>query len=366
MMLLVMELEQEFEGETFEIDVRLEEKDQLDHLAHYPLKSGPQTYKSINIFEVKASTSGKKVVHFWKARKKNNSKLDVQEETRFDCQPDELERLIALLDELEEIADLDRGEHIFLKKDAPSAQAALAAIDSVKTAGSENVEELAAKLIESVGEVEKVVDDFDAFAEHVSDEILEVENLIGYVRTRKVVDRFETLVVAEKSERKYQQFLEEYPWLFGNRYVRDSGNRQLTRDEEVDFCLESVNGYYTLFEIKRPDHDVVIKDRSHDTYYASSELSKAIAQTENYIKEIETNYNNILRLDDMNILKPKGTIVIGSNLDGEKREGLRILNSHLNQIRIVTYTEIVSMGKRLIKTYDKNSEIDESRMITDI
>ncbi|WP_160165589.1 Shedu anti-phage system protein SduA domain-containing protein [Natronobacterium lacisalsi] len=336
----------------------MEDKENLRHVAHYPIKSGPRTYKSVNVFEIKASSSGKKIVSFWKAEK-DRYELNVVEERKFECQPDELEKLVALIDNIEEVTDLDRGDYIFLKKDSPSAEAATAAINSIQSADSAEAERLAALLIESVGKVEKDIHDFEEFSDNVSDDIFKVENLVGYARTERAVNKFKGLIQENAVEDEYQDFLEEHPWLFGNRYIEPTENREFTRDEEVDFCLETIDGYYDIFEIKRPGHEVMNYDSSHDTYYPSHRLSKAVAQTENYIKEIEANHGDILRRDGLDLLKPRGTIVIGSDLGSDEKEGLRVFNSYLNRVRVRTYTDIASMGERLLEMYDENSDLQD-------
>lgn len=359
-----MAIKQDFDGEIYEIDVKLEDKKNLRHIAHYPIKSGPETFKSVNIFGIKASTSGKKIVSFWKSRLAGPGKLNVEEETQFECQPDELERLVALLDNLEEVTELKRGKHIILRKDSPSTQAAVAAVESIKNTDSSEVEDLMIKLIESISDVEANVDDLSKISNSLTDKALHVENLIGHARTQKVVSKFKSLVEENRKEQKYQDFLEEHPWLFGNRYIDKSETRKLTRDEEVDFCLETISGYYDVFEIKRPGDSVVNYDASHDTYYASADLSKAVSQVENYIKEIDASRDEIFRRDKMDVLKPRGTVVIGSNLSTEEREGLQVFNSYLNRVRVMTYSEIVSMGERLIDMYSPESTSTGLKEIT--
>lgn len=346
-----MRIEQDFEGETYEIDVRLEDKRNLRHIAHYPIKSGPRTFKSVNVFEVKASTTGKKIVCFWKS-KLDDSMLTVEEETQFECQPEELEKLIALIDNLEDICNLDRGDHVILKQNEPSTEAALAAVDSIQSANSDGAEELALKLIKSVGEIAPEADLEEVDGE-LPEEVATVEHLISHARTRNALREFREMVEDEVTESEYQAFLEGNSWIFGHRYVSAREDRQITRDEEVDFCLETVSGYFDIFEIKRPQHTVMVEDTDHDTYKASSKLSEAVAQVENYIKEIEANHGEILRRDGVDMLKPRGNIVIGANLDPEEREGLRIHNTFLNNIRVMTYTELAQMGERLVEVYEK-------------
>lgn len=346
-----MIIEEEFGGEIYEVEVKMEDNDRLRHVAHYPIKSGPRTYKSVNIFEIIASSSGKKLVSFWKSRLVEPKTLNVEKETKFECDTDELERLLALLGKLEEVVELDVGNHIFIEKDSPSGKALIEAVKNISNEDSSEMSELMVELVESVADLQSSISDPEEFSNRISKEALDLENLLGYARTSKIVSEFEQLVDDEKDEQSYQDFLEENPWLFGNRYIENTDERKLTRNEEVDFCLATIDGYYDVFEIKKPDHKVMLKDSSHDTFYASSELSKAVSQTQNYLKEIELNHGDILRRNEMDMLKPRGTVVIGRNLNSEQREGLRVSNSYLNRIRAVTYDEIISMGQRLIDMY---------------
>lgn len=345
-----MEIEQTFDGEIYEIEVPLEDKDRLRHVAHYPIKDGPRTFKSVNVFDIIASDSGKKVISFWKSRL-TDSRLEVEEETNFQCQPDELQRLIALLDNLEEVAGLERGNHVILAKDAPSVEAAKAAIESIESTETEESEELAVELIKSVSEIEPDIDNIEGFADELPDDVVNVEYLISRARARNAIDEFRELIEAEESEQEYQEFLENHPWIFGARYVDNRDERELTRDEEVDFCLETVNGYYDIFEIKRPNHTVMVEDSSHDTYRPSAKLSEAVSQVQHYIKEIEASHSEILRRDGLDVLKPRGTVVIGADLDPDEREGLRVYNSFLTRIDVVTYSELARKGDRLIQAY---------------
>lgn len=345
-----MEIEQSFDGEIYEIEVPLEDKDRFRHVAHYPIKDGPRTFKSVNVFEVIASESGKKVISFWKSRL-TDSRLEVEEETIFQCQPDELQRLIALLDNLEDVAELERGNHVILAKDAPSVEAAKAAIESIESTDTDESEELAVELIKSVSEIEPAIDDIEGFADELPEDVVNVEYLISRARARNAIDKFRGLIESGEPERKYQKFLESHPWIFGARYVDNRDERELTRDEEVDFCLETVNGYYDIFEIKRPDHTVMVEDQSHDNYRPSADLSEAVSQVENYISEIEASRDGILRRDGLDVLKPRGTVVIGTDLDSDEREGLRVYNSFLNRIDVVTYSELARKGERLVEAH---------------
>jgi len=95
----------------------------------------------------------------------------------------------------------------------------------------------------------------------------------------------------------------------------------------------------------------MVEDRSHDNYRPSADLSEAVSQVENYINEIEASRDGILRRDGLDMLKPRGTVVIGADLNSDEREGLRVYNSFLNRIDVVTYSELARKGERLVEAY---------------
>lgn len=104
-------------------------------------------------------------------------------------------------------------------------------------------------------------------------------------------------------------------------------------------------------------------DSSHDNYYWSSDVSKAIAQLEKYIFNCSRNKNDIeatIKEEkgvDVKIIQPKGVLVIG-NWDKLKDDNMKrdfeILRSALKNIEIVLYDE---MYKRL-----KNLKISSLKM----
>ncbi|WP_276301720.1 Shedu immune nuclease family protein [Halorussus lipolyticus] len=349
-----MKIEQDFgDGEVYEIDVRLEEKKNLKHISHYPLKSGPKTYKSLNVFSIMAKDEDKYLLSFWKARKKSSKYLNQVDETQFKCEKKEVTRLLDFLENLYELEGLDRGDHVILRKDSPSSEAAASAVEAIKSC-DEELESVLLNLIGSLSDMDADISDLDLSENAIEQDAIRAEYAIKHARTKKKLEEFENLISDKKKERKYQSFLEDNPWLFGQEYVTHLDLRELTRDEEVDFCLESVDGYYDVIEIKTPSKTVLVEDGSHDTYKASADLSSAIAQVENYIHQIEANEGDILRRDKIHALKPRGIIVIGDELTDEKRESLRVLNSHLNRITVYTFSDIKRLGERMVSRYEQD------------
>lgn len=367
MRFLHMQIEQEFDdGETYHIEVNHGDSGPFTHIAHYPIKSGPRTYKSINVFAIDGKDDDdpeRYRITFWKAEPHNSRYLRKKDESRFNCQKEEVLRLLGFLENFYELEGLDRGEHVIIRKDSPSAKAAASAVQAIKNCESDK-EDVLMSLIGSINEMDVDLNELDLSEEAVEKDAIRAEYAIKHARTRSKLDEFRSLVDECKSEQHYQEFLEDNPWLFGQEYVSRLDIRELTRGDEVDFCMESVDGFYDIIEIKTPQQNVLVQDTSHDTYRASSELSGAIAQVEDYIKAIESNEAEINLSEGIHMVKPRGVIVIGDEIAGPKRESLRILNSHLNRLNVYTFTDVLELGGRMVRRYEGNAELP-TRSITD-
>ena len=132
-----------------------------------------------------------------------------------------------------------------------------------------------------------------------------------------------------------------------------------------DFIGINHYGGVDVIEIKTHLKKALTKDPSHDNYAFSSEMSKAIIQTINYmdalvqekIKKKTMKVNIKGKILEGNIYRPEGLIVISSydNLvssvkqtDAEfekvKRDFTKLRNG-LNNIRIITFDELLNMAE---------------------
>lgn len=355
-----MDIKQDFEnGETYHVEVKHSKSGPLTHIAHYPIKSGPRTFKSLNIFSINGKDEDdpeRYMINFWKARQKTPSHLGVEEETEFKCEKDEVVRLLDFLDEIYELEGLESGEHVILRKDSPSAEAAASAVQAIKSCESQEKEVLLG-LIGSINDMAIDLSDLDLSESSVEKEAIKAEYSIKHARTKSKLIEYRELVDSGEPEKAYQNFFEDNPWMFGQEYTQRIDLRNITNNNEVDFCMESIDGYYDVVEIKTPEKKLLVEDRSHNTYKSSSELSSAIAQIQDYMHSIELNEAHIKLEEDMHMLKPRGKIVIGSNINQEKRKKLRVLNSHLNRITIYTFSDIARLAERLVERYEGTEEL---------
>lgn len=350
--ILDVSFEYEFEGgQVYEVEVP-EERDfgHLERLSYYVLKGGPETYKTVNIWEISQASENPYIVDFWHMEEIKDGLLTTTEEKEFKCQREEVDALLGLLDKFDEVTDLEVGNHMIISKNSPESESLVTALEAMGDL-EEGSQQIFRALLDNLKDKSSQLDNLD-FDEELQENAIRAESVIKHARMKTTLEDFKDKISEEEGESDFQTFLEDNTWLFGNEYVSKVENRNLTRDEEVDFCLQSVDQYFDVIDIKRPDHTVLNYDSSHDSYYPTSELNKAVAQVENYLKHIDSERPEILSRDGIDLMKPRGVIVIGKELSQDKREYLRIMNSHLNRIRVLTYSDLVRFGERTIELYD--------------
>jgi hypothetical protein len=169
----------------------------------------------------------------------------------------------------------------------------------------------------------------------------------------------------ESSEAKIQKLLEANPWMFGSEYSELLERRKWTRDENLDFMLRrSSDGFLEIIEIKTPSSDkLFVHDKSHDCYYPSAKLSNVIGQVIKYIENIDRDRDSIKSKDNYDPLKIRAKIIFGRDDSGECQDALRLLNSHLHRVEIITFDQLMKIAERVLNVFGKNastSEMDSS------
>lgn len=132
-------------------------------------------------------------------------------------------------------------------------------------------------------------------------------------------------------------------WLFGLEYVdMDSrvGFPPNKKDYEFDLMLQRHDNFWNLVELKGPNENLFDKRTQHRNK-PNKVLSEAIGQVFTYLHICET-------IGLKEILKPKAIIVIGKE-STDKLSERRIFSSYLNNIELITYTELLERGKKLLE-----------------
>ncbi|OLY94412.1 protein of unknown function [Cnuella takakiae] len=164
-----------------------------------------------------------------------------------------------------------------------------------------------------------------------------------------------TRYLAKQPEKIFQNWIEQNLWTLGVDYVKKHPARQIGISSESDLIMETTDGFIDLIELKRPKFDLFGYDDSHKSYYPSKELSKVIGQCMQYLKVLE-DYKLILeKTHRFKLLRPRIRVVLGRSSDFKEGqlEALRMLNSTLNQIEIITFDYLHQCGANIVSYYDE-------------
>ena len=119
--------------------------------------------------------------------------------------------------------------------------------------------------------------------------------------------------------------------------------------------MESVDGYLDLIELKRPKHELFKFDNSHKCFYPHTSLSQVIGQSLFYLQKLQ-DYKLVVEKEyKVKVIMPRVKIIIGRNINfsDEEKDSLRMLNSNLNSLQIITYDDLVQFGKLILSSFKK-------------
>ncbi|WP_320051682.1 Shedu anti-phage system protein SduA domain-containing protein [uncultured Acetobacteroides sp.] len=174
------------------------------------------------------------------------------------------------------------------------------------------------------------------------------------------INNFDNLIeyIAGQSEKIFQNWIEKNIWTLGVDYIQKHPARQIGINSESDLIMETTDGFIDLIELKRPKFNLFDYDQSHKSYYPSKELSKVIGQCMQYLKVLD-DYKLVLEKQHrFKLLKPRVKIIVGrtNNFNDEQFEALRMLNSSLNHIQIISYDYLCLCGDNIISYYSRQLE----------
>jgi antiviral defense system Shedu protein SduA len=149
-------------------------------------------------------------------------------------------------------------------------------------------------------------------------------------------------------------------WLFGATYRQPLPKVKVGFDSIPDFLFATLDGFLDFLEIKLPQHSVIRQSNSHaGAYRWSGEANEAIGQAIQYLSEIDKNQYQIaenIQINyglDLSTIKPRALILIGQSTEWKviERTALRKLNNSLYGIDVMTYTDLLQRGERLVKIF---------------
>src|SRR6266481_1471666 len=201
-----------------------------------------------------------------------------------------------------------------------------------------------------------------ALAPRVNPEIVEkIDSAVKYIRMEKSLNWLRGRIEEDVDESVFQKWFDENTWIFGKNYVDRVEKGTIGLQSRADLIYISVDGFADLVELKKSvlARPILLPDASHKTFYPSQELSKALAQAMHYLQVIEDHRLQLVKLVKIPVLRPTITIIIGRSHDWDDptREQLRILNSTLLNIKVLTYDHLLAMGNNILQLYEPEDEI---------
>ena len=168
------------------------------------------------------------------------------------------------------------------------------------------------------------------------------------------IKELERLLLTSDTEKDYEDWCAANSWVFGNYYIETEAIHQISNAERVDLLIKNaINEYRDIIEFKKPSFSILAYDATHQNYYFSREVSKAISQALNYSDIFSyVASNGLHRHTEIMAYYPKSIIVIGRSNDfnEEQIKALHGLNSRLNGIIVKSYDDILTQAKNLLRT----------------
>jgi len=191
--------------------------------------------------------------------------------------------------------------------------------------------------------------------------LLAGRKVLHYLHLEKLLNDFEKRLNKPVKEQTWQTFFKNNLLILNPSYIQLIEKPNIALKIQLpDFILLTVDNYVDVYEIKLPETPLMILDKSHNNYYWTAEISKAISQVENYIDSI-SKYANDLAMEirksyklDLNIVRPRGYIIAGHSKEQKasekKRDDFRLLNESLRNTSIIPYDDFLARFRNLSKT----------------
>lgn len=188
----------------------------------------------------------------------------------------------------------------------------------------------------------------------------ELKSIIRISEMEKAITDLEYLLVTSDTEKDFENWCCDNVWAFGNYYVAKESIHQISNAEKVDLLLKNaLNCYRDIIEFKKPSFAILEFDSSHNNYYFSKEVSKAISQVINYSDIFESVAEQGLhRHEEIKAYYPKSIIVVGrsNHFNQEQIRALHALNGRLTGIEIKSYDDLLLQAKNLLAVLKGNAE----------
>jgi len=273
------------------------------------------------------------------------SGIDFSENTRLNrwtCEDGEIEQLCIFLQNFDKAST--PGEHTVIKgRPVPGFEEVLSAIKE-KDIDSTQLVGLVAALADRVTDLRRLPELGE------NDNVRMAAAALRFAHRHHSLTKLRKLIEEEALEQEFQQLLEQNWWMLGGQYIAMIPRREWTVEDSLDILLETADRYFEIVELKRSNAQLFIRD--HGNWIVSAEVNKAVHQAAHYISEIEADRGNLIRKYKIDLYKLKAKVLIGriaeEEDEGAKRESLRMYNSHLHRIEVITFDELDRIADNVV------------------
>ncbi|WP_343450167.1 Shedu anti-phage system protein SduA domain-containing protein [Micromonospora oryzae] len=187
----------------------------------------------------------------------------------------------------------------------------------------------------------------EASAEEIADVVL--------LRARRRALRELDAVVLNRhsSERDLQRALEKNLWIFGGTQLADRlGPRRISRGIELDLTLLRPDGTVHVVELKRAA--VALLTHQRGRWVPTNEVHRAVAQAMNYLVVLDEDRARLVE-QGIDVRRASAVVIIGhpqfeeEASENEVDTALRVYNSHLSRVEVVTYKQVVDRADRVLR-----------------
>ncbi|WP_181849606.1 Shedu anti-phage system protein SduA domain-containing protein [Streptomyces parvulus] len=233
----------------------------------------------------------------------------------------------------------DDGQYLVFRADA-LAQTADSSEDAVRAVGGALDSHRFARRVAAHANPESLAAAFSAVVR------------IGELRAA-ITELRENLDGGVTLEDVYQKWCDRHSWAFGNAYVARDNWRTIGIGDQVDLLMQATaSGFRDIFELKRPDMEVLSFDSTHRNWYWASQTSKAIGQCHRYLDNFHRAAEHGIQPDHPEIIAyhPRAVVVIGrsNTWDQSKVKALHGLNSRMHGITVMTYDQLLAQCSVLL------------------
>jgi hypothetical protein len=158
----------------------------------------------------------------------------------------------------------------------------------------------------------------------------------------------------------WQEWIFDNKWMFGIHYGDPIQKERISFKSIPDFLLPTADGFLDILEIKKPNHKVIERSKSHtEAYIWAKEVNEAIGQVVAYLRNMDAfglHIKDSIKKEygqELSAIKPRAIILIGTSDDWDVSytEAFRAMNSALHAVEVITYTELLRRAEKIVEMY---------------